>query len=123
MSDIAPPVAALIEEFSKLPGVGVKTAQRLTFFILRSPTDLDAFGQLTHGMLNRIKAVYGEQAEIHVFPAIPVSAAVELGRRWMPKAEFFAKTPRSRACSANPRATFARWSNCWALKQRARCSC
>ncbi|HEV2582795.1 MAG TPA: recombination mediator RecR [Ktedonobacteraceae bacterium] len=39
MSDIAPPVAALIEELSKLPGVGVKTAQRLTFFILRSPTD------------------------------------------------------------------------------------
>src|SRR6266705_3638914 len=39
MSDVAPPVAALIEEFSKLPGVGVKTAQRLTFFILRSPAD------------------------------------------------------------------------------------
>jgi len=39
MSDIAPPVAALIEEFSKLPGIGVKTAQRLTFFVLRSPTD------------------------------------------------------------------------------------
>jgi recombination protein RecR len=39
MSDIAPPVAALVEEFSKLPGIGIKTAQRLTFFILRSPTD------------------------------------------------------------------------------------
>src|SRR5581483_1774582 len=39
MSNIAPPVAALVEEFSKLPGIGVKTAQRLTFFILRSPTD------------------------------------------------------------------------------------
>ncbi len=39
MSNIAPPVAALIEEFSKLPGVGVKTAQRLTFFLLRSPED------------------------------------------------------------------------------------
>ncbi len=39
MSNIAPPVAALIEEFSKLPGVGVKTAQRLTFFVLRSPND------------------------------------------------------------------------------------
>ncbi len=39
MSDIAPPVAALVEEFSKLPGIGVKTAQRLTFFVLRSPTD------------------------------------------------------------------------------------
>ncbi|HTK09183.1 MAG TPA: recombination mediator RecR [Ktedonobacteraceae bacterium] len=39
MSDIAPPVAALIEEFSRLPGVGVKTAQRLAFFVLRSPSD------------------------------------------------------------------------------------
>src|SRR6266851_8698219 len=39
MSDIAPPVAALIEEFSKLPGIGVKTAQRLAFFVLRSPSD------------------------------------------------------------------------------------
>jgi recombination protein RecR len=39
MSDVAPAVAALVEEFSKLPGIGVKTAQRLTFFILRSPTD------------------------------------------------------------------------------------
>src|SRR6266567_8650602 len=40
MSEIAPPVAALIEELSKLPNVGPKTAQRLAFFILRSPTDL-----------------------------------------------------------------------------------
>src|SRR5579875_1653467 len=39
MSELAPPVAALIEEFSKLPGVGVKTAQRLTFYLLRSPAD------------------------------------------------------------------------------------
>jgi recombination protein RecR len=39
MSNIAPPVAALIEEFSKLPGIGVKTAQRLTFYVLRSPSD------------------------------------------------------------------------------------
>ena len=39
MSDIAPPVAALVEEFSKLPGVGVKTAQRLTFHILRGTSD------------------------------------------------------------------------------------
>ena len=39
MSCLVLPVAALIEELSKLPGVGVKTAQRLTFFILRSPAD------------------------------------------------------------------------------------
>ncbi|WP_069805656.1 recombination mediator RecR [Thermogemmatispora onikobensis] len=39
MSELAPPVAALIEEFSKLPGIGIKTAQRLTFYVLRSPAD------------------------------------------------------------------------------------
>jgi recombination protein RecR len=33
------PVARLIEEFGKLPGVGQKTAQRLTFHMLRAPTD------------------------------------------------------------------------------------
>jgi recombination protein RecR len=34
------PVARLIEEFAKLPGIGPKTAQRLTFFLLRSPSDV-----------------------------------------------------------------------------------
>ncbi|MBI4320322.1 MAG: recombination protein RecR [Chloroflexi bacterium] len=35
----AEPVARLIEEFSKLPGIGPKTAQRLTFFLLRAPIE------------------------------------------------------------------------------------
>jgi recombination protein RecR len=39
MQTIAAPVMALIEEFAKLPGIGPKTAQRLTFFLLRSPSD------------------------------------------------------------------------------------
>src|SRR5215467_2053427 len=39
MNTTAAPVTALIEEFAKLPGIGPKTAQRLTFFILRSPAD------------------------------------------------------------------------------------
>ena len=33
------PVARLIEEFGKLPGVGQKTAQRLTYHMLRAPRD------------------------------------------------------------------------------------
>jgi recombination protein RecR len=33
------PVARLIEEFSKLPGVGTKTAQRLTYHVLRQPVE------------------------------------------------------------------------------------
>jgi recombination protein RecR len=35
MQAVAEPVARLIEEFSKLPGIGPKTAQRLTFYLLR----------------------------------------------------------------------------------------
>jgi recombination protein RecR len=33
------PVARLIEEFAKLPGIGPKTAQRLTFYLLRMPPE------------------------------------------------------------------------------------
>jgi recombination protein RecR len=39
-SDFVPtvqPVARLIEEFHKLPGIGPKTAQRLTYFLIRMP--------------------------------------------------------------------------------------
>ena len=32
----AEPIARLIEEFSKLPGIGPKSAQRLTYYLLRS---------------------------------------------------------------------------------------
>jgi recombination protein RecR len=40
MSEItAGPVGRLIEEFNKLPGIGPKTAQRLTFYLLRMPAD------------------------------------------------------------------------------------
>src|ERR687888_1239909 len=35
----AEPVARLIDEFNKLPGIGPKTAQRLTFYLLRMPSD------------------------------------------------------------------------------------
>jgi len=36
MSALIAPVARLIEEFSKLPGIGRKTAQRLAFHVLRT---------------------------------------------------------------------------------------
>jgi len=35
----AEPVARLIEEFNRLPGIGPKTAQRLTYFLLRAPAE------------------------------------------------------------------------------------
>ncbi len=39
MSKFAEPMARLIEELKKLPGVGSKSAQRLAFHILRSPEE------------------------------------------------------------------------------------
>ena len=39
MSFVAEPVARLIEEFNKLPGIGPKSAQRLAYYLLRSPDE------------------------------------------------------------------------------------
>ncbi len=39
MPDFAEPLARLIHEFKRLPGVGQKSAQRLAFFVLRSSRD------------------------------------------------------------------------------------
>lgn len=39
MRTVAKPVARLIDEFSRLPGIGPKTASRLTFYLLRAPKE------------------------------------------------------------------------------------
>ena len=39
MPDFAAPLQRLIEEFRRLPGIGQKSAQRLAFYVLRSPRD------------------------------------------------------------------------------------
>jgi recombination protein RecR len=39
MSDYAEPIERLIEEFRKLPGIGAKTAQRLTYNLLQRPME------------------------------------------------------------------------------------
>jgi recombination protein RecR len=47
----SPSIERLIEEFQKFPGVGRKTAQRLVFYLLRSPKEEIA------GLADAIKAV------------------------------------------------------------------
>lgn len=43
---IAKPLARLIESFQKLPGIGPKTAQRLTYYLLHVPqSELDDFSE------------------------------------------------------------------------------
>jgi hypothetical protein len=54
---------------------------------LKSKEQLLLFRQTFRILLNRIKDEHGEDASIHLFPAVPVSVAVEIGRVWMPKAD------------------------------------
>src|SRR5204863_8897943 len=39
MLDYSEPVAKLIDEFKRLPGIGQKSAQRLAFYIMRRPAE------------------------------------------------------------------------------------
>jgi hypothetical protein len=52
---------------------------------LRSRTQLQMFRVVFRNLLNKIKGRHGEDAVIHIFPAVPVSVAVEIGRVWQPK--------------------------------------
>jgi hypothetical protein len=55
--------------------------------IMKRPGDLAEFRRLARSIFNAIKSRHGERAVINIFPAMPVSAAVEVGRVWMPKAD------------------------------------
>ncbi len=54
---------------------------------LQNKEQLSLFRETFRKLLNEIKATHGEDAEINIFPAVPVAVAVEIGRVWMPKAD------------------------------------
>lgn len=54
---------------------------------LKSKNDLAEFGNTMRKLFNRIKAEYKDTTPLHIFPAMPIATAVELGRVWMPKAD------------------------------------
>jgi len=54
---------------------------------LKSKQILSAFRNKMRNTFDVIKAHHGKATPLHVFPAMPVSAAVEMGRVWMPKAD------------------------------------
>lgn len=54
---------------------------------LRSKNDLLDFRKVMRIAFDKIKAKHGQDAQLHIFPAMPVSTAIELGRVWMPKAD------------------------------------
>lgn len=54
---------------------------------IKSREQVSQFRREFRGVLNHIKAIHGEETLLHLFPATPVSIAVEIGRVWMPKAD------------------------------------
>ena len=55
--------------------------------VLRHRGDLTTFRDLVRSTFDEIKAAHPRADEIAIFPALPVAAAVEVGRVWMPKAD------------------------------------
>ena len=56
MSHIPKNIEKTIEEFSKLPGIGPKSAERLTFYLLRKPNkDVEEFGRTVEKLKDGIK--------------------------------------------------------------------
>ena len=54
---------------------------------LKSKNDLVEFGNFMRKLFDRIKAEYNDRTPLHIFPAMPIATAIELGRVWMPKAD------------------------------------
>jgi recombination protein RecR len=52
----APPIARLLEELERLPGIGPKSAQRIAYFILRS--DEEVAGRLAASLLEVKSAIH-----------------------------------------------------------------
>ena len=54
---------------------------------LKSREQLALFRKTFRKLMDEIKYVHGQNAELHLFPAVPVAVALEMGRVRMPKAD------------------------------------
>jgi hypothetical protein len=54
---------------------------------LQAKEQLELFRTEWYKLLADIRAEFGHECEIHLFPAIPVSIAVEIGRSLLPKSD------------------------------------
>lgn len=55
--------------------------------IIKSKNQLEKYRKKIRQAFERIKDIYGRNCEINIFPATPVSIAIETGRCWMKKAQ------------------------------------
>ena len=58
---------------------------------VKSRKQITDFGEKMKEAFREIKRIYGQDAILNIFPAMPVSLAVQLGRVWMPKADLSLK--------------------------------
>ena len=54
---------------------------------MRSASQLQKFRKNFRALMDKIKSKHGHDTTLHIFPAVPVSVAIEIGRTWMPKAD------------------------------------
>lgn len=54
---------------------------------LKTQEQLDDFVNVYMETLDKLKEIYGQNNQLHVFPACPISVAVEMGRRWLKKCD------------------------------------
>lgn len=57
-----------------------------THGVIRHKSDLSRFRSIVRTTLDEIKNAHGMDVQLSVFPAVPVSCAIEFGRVWQPKA-------------------------------------
>jgi nucleoside phosphorylase len=55
--------------------------------VVRTCDQLRSFGEKWRELLGRIRATHGTNVKIHLFPAVPLSVAIECGRRLLPKVD------------------------------------
>lgn len=67
-----------------VPTYGITVAEPSVHF-LRAKEQLELFTKAWRRLLSRIREHHGEECEIHLFPAVPASVAIEVGRALLPK--------------------------------------
>lgn len=77
----------IINVFNRDVSIWTLTIENPNNDFLKSREQLSLFRKKFRQLLDRIKSKHGQDTVLHLFPAVPVSVAVEIGRVWMPKAD------------------------------------
>lgn len=73
--------------FSKNPSIWTLTIDNPNNDFMKSEQSLSEFRRICRSLFDTIKLKHGHDSVLHIFPAMPVSAAIEFGRIRMPKAD------------------------------------